>query len=232
MKLAIMQPYLFPYIGYYQLMNLVDNFIIYDDVTYINKSWINRNRILLNKEEFYFTIPLRNKSQNILIKDLKLAMDVKWKKNFMQTLTHAYSKAPYFGNIYSLINTILDTENLYFRDLYYNSFSIINKYLDINSRLLESSKIFLDKKFKGEQKIIALCLNQGASSYYNLSGGKNLYDNNNFNLNNIELKFIKPRIQEQKTNKYLFSRGLSIIDDLMFCEKSELKRQLMEFNIT
>ena len=197
-----MQPYLFPYIGYYQLMNIVDSFIIYDDATYINGGWINRNRILLNGKEFYFTIPLKNRSQNILIKDLKLAMDIKWKKRFMQTLTHAYSKAPYFEESYSLIDTILDTEKLYFKDLYFNSFSLINQYLDISSRLLESSKIILDEKFKGEQKIIALCLNQGAFSYYNLSGGKNLYAVNNFNLNNIQLRFIKTNIKEQKEIKY------------------------------
>nr|WP_310590339.1 WbqC family protein [Dyadobacter sp. NIV53] len=82
MTIAIMQPYIFPYIGYFQLINAVDKFIIYDDVNFINKGWINRNNILVSGQAHLFTIPLKDASQNKLIHEVELIGGDQWKKSF------------------------------------------------------------------------------------------------------------------------------------------------------
>lgn len=88
MKIAIMQPYIFPYIGYFQLINAVDKFIIYDDVNYIKQGWINRNKILLNNEDYLFTFPLKNASSYKKINEIELSENLysKWKIKFFKTL--------------------------------------------------------------------------------------------------------------------------------------------------
>ena len=95
MRLAIMQPYFMPYIGYLQLMNAVDKFVLYDDVNYINKGWINRNRILVNGQAYLFTIPLKEASQNRLINEIYLSNDPKWKGKLLKTIEQGYKKAPF-----------------------------------------------------------------------------------------------------------------------------------------
>ena len=59
MKLAIMQPYIFPYLGYFQLLNSVDHFVFYDDVNFIKGGWVNRNQLLINNQNKFFTVPLK-----------------------------------------------------------------------------------------------------------------------------------------------------------------------------
>jgi hypothetical protein len=108
MKIAIMQPYLFPYIGYWQLINMVDEFILLDDVSFITRGYINRNSILLNGKDYLFSIPSNKPSQNKLIKDTQLKFFDKDKINFLKTINMAYKKAPYFHNAYPVI------EKMYF----------------------------------------------------------------------------------------------------------------------
>ncbi|MEO8664089.1 MAG: WbqC family protein, partial [Ignavibacteria bacterium] len=95
MKLAIMQPYVFPYIGYFQLINAVDKFVLFDDVSFIKKGWINRNRILVNKQEYTFTIPLKKASQNKLIKDIEISEENNWRDKFLKTIEKSYCNASF-----------------------------------------------------------------------------------------------------------------------------------------
>lgn len=107
MKLAIMQPYFLPYIGYFQLINAVDTFVLLDDVNYINKGWINRNQLLLNGKAHLFTLPLQKASQNKLINQLELSNETKWKDKLLKTIETAYKKAPQFHLVFPLISQIL-----------------------------------------------------------------------------------------------------------------------------
>src|SRR5689334_20042887 len=117
MKLAIMQPYFFPYIGYFQLINAVDKFVVYDDVSFINKGWVNRNNILVNGRVSLFTVPLKRASQNKLIKDIELVNEARWKNNFLKTIEHAYKKAPYYKTVFSLISDVIFSERKYITEL-------------------------------------------------------------------------------------------------------------------
>ena len=109
MKIAIMQPYLFPYIGYFQLINAVDKFIIYDDVTYIKQGWINRNNILLNGKPFLFTVPLKDASSYKLIRDIEIGNNFNWKTKLIRTVEQAYKKAPYFKIVIQIFEEVSST---------------------------------------------------------------------------------------------------------------------------
>ena len=140
-KVAIMQPYFFPYIGYWQLMNAVDMFVILDDVNFIKRGFINRNNILLNNQPYMFSIPLERPSQNKLIMDTKLNFSDKEKDSFLKTINLAYKKAPYFETVFSLIQNIVKLQELDLTKYIHNSFNEVNKYLGIDTRILVSSNI-------------------------------------------------------------------------------------------
>ena len=106
-SVAVMQPYVFPFIGYFQLINSVDHFVFYDDVNFMKKGWINRNRIVINKNDFQFTISLEKISQFRKIKEIKVLSDNKLLKRIEQ----AYKKAPYFDEVYPLLKNILEIQS-------------------------------------------------------------------------------------------------------------------------
>ena len=110
MIVGIMQPYFFPYIGYFQLIAAVNKFVIYDDVNFIQGGWINRNNILINKKSSLFTVPLVKVSSNTLINDTKINLKFYnvWKVKFLRSLEHSYKKAPYFTEVYNLIENVLE----------------------------------------------------------------------------------------------------------------------------
>ena len=227
MKLAIMQPYFFPYIGYFQLMNAVDKFVIYDDVNFINRGWVNRNRILVNGKEHIFSVPLKNASQNVLIKDLELIESEKWKNKFIKTLEHAYGKAPSYEDVFPLVEKIINTNTKLMRDWHLISFKLLNKYLGIKTAIVESSSIYKNQKLKGQHRILDICLQENTSQYINAIGGEKLYDRKLFKENGINLFFIdvnKSITYNQKSN--VFAPNLSIIDVLMNL-KVEDKRSLL-----
>ena len=158
MKFAIMQPYFFPYLGYWQMFSAVDKFVIYDDVNFIMRGYINRNSILVNGEAHLFSIPLEKPSQNKLIKDTKLKFDTKSRENFLKTITMAYKKASYFSTFYPILCDIIykDTNDL--TTFIKHSFEKIKEYLGLNTQILMSSEIEKDEKIRGQDKIVALSL--------------------------------------------------------------------------
>ena len=225
MKVAIMQPYIFPYIGYFQLINLVDKFIIYDDVNYIKKGWINRNKILNNGSELYFSIPIKKSSQNKLINQLLLGDDYDyWKKKFLNSLNFSYKKAPNFESSYNLISRILNYETL---DLTkFLKFSILETcdFLEIPTNIHTSSEAKYDNSnLKSSDRILDISKKEKSSEYFNLIGGINLYEKKEFQKYNIELKFIRTLNFKYNQISNDFHENLSIIDIIMNCSKDEIK---------
>jgi hypothetical protein len=185
MKIAIMQPYFFPYIGYFQLIRAVNKFVILDDVNYITRGWINRNRILLHGKDHLFTIPLKKASQNKKINELEICGG---KDNFLLTIKHAYSKAPYYDEVFPLIKNIFDRmhDNGNLAGIAENSVRAVAGYLQLNCRFATSSEDFLLlNNLKGEKRIIAICREMGAKVYVNPAGIKGFYDKENFRSNGI-----------------------------------------------
>ena len=226
-----MQPYLFPYIGYFQLMNAVDKFVIYDDVSFINKGWINRNKILVNGEANLFTIPLKKSSQNKLIKDIEISDTGDWRMKFLKTIEVSYSKASYFRDVYPLITDIIQNTDKNISKFIFNSFKIINIYLKIETKIVESSSVYLNSELKQQERIIDICKRENAADYVNPINGTRLYSKELFLSNGIKLNFIKQKEILYKQFANSFINSLSIIDVLMFNPKSKVKECLKDYEL-
>lgn len=219
MKVAIMQPYFLPYIGYFQMIKAVDLFVFYDDVNYIKKGWINRNRILVNDEAFLFTVPLSRISQNVLIHDTKINSEkyTNWKDDFIKTLEFNYKKAPFYNDVMILMKKILNEDYFSISDLAIQSVVEISNYLKLDTKFKISSKeSYLNKQLKGEMRIIDVCKIENATNYINAIGGQELYNKENFQIEGIKLNFIKSLPFQYKQFNNDFIPWLSIIDILMF----------------
>jgi len=232
MILGIMQPYFLPYIGYWQLLNAVDQFVVYDNIQYGKRGWINRNNLLVNKDKFLFTIPLKKFHQGNKIKEIKLVKDSKWRIKLLKTIQTSYNKAPYFNHTYPLLKRIIqcNDDNLF---LYiYKSLILISEYLKIDSsKFIISSSIDINKSIKAEERVISICKNLNATNYYNPIGGIELYDKKNFKVNNIELKFLQPiQIQYDQSIKG-FIPQLSIVDVMMFNSVPNINDMLNKYRL-
>lgn len=215
MKLAVMQPYFFPYIGYFQLIQAVDTFIVYDNIQYTKEGWINRNRYLQNGKDVLFTIPLKNAPNCSSIIDREISNNFK-KHKMLNQLKAAYQPAPFFEQTYPLIEEIINTkEDNLFRYLYF-SLKRMCDYLSIKSRIIISSSIQIDHNLRNKNKVIALCKQTQATTYINPVGGQSLYSPAEFNSEGITLKFLKTKLFEYKQYNNTFVSSLSIIDVLMF----------------
>ena len=229
MKIGIMQPYFFPYIGYWQLINLVDKYVIFDDVNYIKRGWINRNRILMNGDAVLFNVPLLGVSQNKLINQIEVNNDKKLLMKNLKTIELAYRKAPYFEDVYPLVERILENEASNIAD--YNAYSIkyISEYLDIKTELVTSSKLSKDNSLKSQNKILEICELLGATEYYNAIGGQELYSKDAFANKKIQLRFLKTNDIRYQQFKNDFVSNLSIIDVMMFNSVSTIKEFLLNY---
>lgn len=233
MKVGIMQPYLFPYIGYFQLINCSDLFVIYDDVQYINRGWINRNRLLNKDQPFLFTMSLKKDSSTLNINERKFSEEFdNESKKLLKSLEYFYSKAPYFKDTMNLITDIFQFNTLNISEFISNHISKICKHLDIKTPLLLSSEINRDPSLKGEDAIIDIVSVLKGDHYINPIGGTNLYSKNQFDINGIQLSFLKTNgIRYPQFNNDEFVSNLSIIDVLMFNSKSEISELLLKYEL-
>jgi len=210
-----MQPYFLPYIGYFQLIAEADVFVVYDNIKYTKKGWINRNRMLLNGTDVTFSLPLKNDSDSLNVVERELATDFNRDK-LLNQLKGAYARAPYFEQTFPLIERIVRYEerNL-FRYIHHAIVSICAQ-LELTTVIRVSSDIAIDHELKGQNKVIALCEALGADCYINPIGGVELYSKKEFKTRGIELKFIKSRPFEYGQFNHEFVPWLSIVDVMMF----------------
>lgn len=235
MKLAIMQPYLFPYIGYFQLINSVDKFVIYDDVNFIKQGWINRNNILVQGKPYLFTLPLINQSSFSKINEVFInnTLYESWRKKILRTLEQSYKKAPFYKEIYCLVDNVLDVgaQNIDISAISRKSFVDTSKYLDINTEFIYSSSVYENENLSGKKRVIDICKKENAMHYINPIGGQELYDFDFFKEHGLELSFIKTLPIEYNQFKNEFTPWLSIIDVLMFNSIEETKLLLDKYEL-
>ena len=232
MKLAIMQPYIFPYLGYFQLVNAVDKFVVYDNIQFSKKGWVNRNRILVNGKEEYLTFPLKKNSDFLDIDKRNLSDTFPVEKTKMlRRIAEAYRKAPHFDLAFPLLQSIINNDEANLFRFIYQSLRAVCTYLEIKTEFIVSSTIPLDHGLKSQAKVIAICNALNADQYINPIGGVELYSGELFKQNNIELKFIqsKPIVYPQFGNEFV--PLLSIIDVMMFNTKAEISKYLTLFNL-
>lgn len=227
MKVGIMQPYIFPYIGYFQLIDAVDTFIIYDDVNFIKRGWINRNSILLNGKAHKINIPLQKISQNKKINEHFIVEDDSWKTKLLTTLQIAYKKAPCFAEVYPIIEDIIHQEEKNIATFITYSLQRICAYLNIETVIKKSSISHPETlSLKGSERIVKICTEENASLYINAIGGMELYNVADFETKNIELKFIKTESITYTQFGDEFLPYLSIIDVMMFNDVSQIQEFL------
>lgn len=226
-----MQPYLFPYIGYFQLMNAVDKFVIYDDVNYINRGWINRNRILSNGKAHMITIPLIGASQNKLINGITIIQDPLFFSKLLRSVSESYKKAPYYSEIFPLIEEILLCKESNLSEFIHFSLIKIKEYLGIPALIVKSSSIYNNEELKAQNRILDICKKENALHYINPIGGKDIYNQELFENNSIELSFIKTNEIVYSQFKNDFVPGLSILDILMFNSVEQTKRLLLKYQL-
>lgn len=217
MRIAVMQPYLFPYIGYFQLIAAVDKFVLFDDVNYINKGWINRNRILVNGAAHLFTIPLIAASQNKLINDIEVDPADKWRSKLLRTIEMSYSRAPYFKDVFPLVQAIINNRAVNLSRYVYFSIENIARYLGVTTEVVASSRKYANQELKAQERIIDICLRENAEEYLNPIGGLELYSKEKFVEKGLKLFFIKTQEITYTQLGKDFVPWLSIIDVLMFC---------------
>lgn len=227
---GIMQPYFLPYIGYWQLINAVDVFVVYDNIQYTKKGWFNRNRFLQNGQDALFSIPLKNDSDYLDVNQRFISFEYN-KKKLIAQFQNAYNKAPYVKEVMPLIEKIImfNDDNLF--NYTFNSIKEICNYFDINTKIIISSSIDIDHSLKGSEKVKAICKALNADIYINTVGGVSLYDKEDFSQNELELKFIKPNDIQYKQFNDDFVPWLSIIDILMFNCKEEIHKMIMEYEL-
>lgn len=234
MTAAVMQPYLFPYLGYYQLVNAVDTFVFFDDVNFINKGWINRNNILQQDKPLRFTVPLLKASQNKLINEIELADYHKWRKEFLKTIEMSYKKAPHYSIIFNWLGEFFEKNFTHISQMAAESVSSIASLLQFSTdfKLSSSLKYTENVNQSGQSKVLNICSLLNAETYINPKNGTELYDNELFIKRGIMLHFIQmDNIVYRQLKNDPFVPNLSIIDVLMFNGLEETKSLLKQCSL-
>ncbi|KPZ52377.1 WbqC-like protein family protein [Pseudoalteromonas sp. P1-13-1a] len=228
MSFAVMQPYLFPYLGYYQLVNAVDMFVFYDDVTFIKGGYINRNNILSNGKAQRFTIPVPGMSSNKLINELSFDKNI---KKILKTIEQSYKKAPYFEHVFPLIESVLNDENRRVEHICAKSISVVFEYLGINKNFYFSSELNYNRDLSAADKLIAMADVLNSNDYINSPGGKSLYSNKYFSALGVNLTFIEMQKVSYQQGEYNYVGNLSMIDVLMWNNKEQILELLTKYRL-
>jgi hypothetical protein len=231
MNLAIMQPYFFPYIGYWQLIHAVDRFVIYDDVNYIKGGWINRNRILINNTPSFITAPLYQSSSYKRICDISFNPSINWRNKLLITIENTYRKAPFFSDIFPVISRIIcyETDNL--ATFLSNQLHSLSLFIGIQTEFVLTSRIYDNQSFSAQKRVFDICKREQTDVYVNAKGGYSLYQPQEFSNIGIQLKFIEMNTLFYNQKSEDFVPQLSIIDALMNVGVIGIKKHLDAFEL-
>ena len=231
-RLAIMQPYLFPYLGYFHLVQASDLFVFYDDVNFIKGGWINRNRILSQGKDLLFSVPLCGASQNKLISEVEVLPDFKWRTKFFRQLQQSYGRAPHFEAAMHLVHEVFNEDYGCIRDLAANSITAVMDYLGFDFEHCFSSDISPNTREIGRaERLVAITKALGCEAYVNLPSGQALYSKEYFASQGVRLSFVESELSPYKQGGRPFVPGLSIIDVLMFNSKPEVGALLQDYRL-
>ncbi len=225
--IGIMQPYFFPYVGYFQLLKQCDVFVLYDDVNFIKRGWVNRNRILVNQEPNLLTVPCKKASQNKFINQIKVNLDKKSLNKILNTIRMAYQKAPFFDHVYPLARDVLTAGDETIGDLSSRSIRAVVHYLDLPVEIKKSSAHYSNWDMCKADRLIDICHQEGIANYVNALGGKEIYTKRYFKNKGINLYFLVPEAVPYKQFQNDFVPWLSILDVLMFNDVSTVKDHIL-----
>lgn len=231
MSVGIMQPYFLPYVGYFQLMQHVDQWVIFDQIQFIDKGWINRNRILhpdAQKQWQFLTLPLYNRKQFSSIDQLELMPDPQWKKQLSRKIDFFKKRAPFFNNAKNLLEECLSHDESSLSGFVSNSIKVCCSHLKISTPIYVQSEcnFELGEISHAGQWALEIAKAMGANSYVNPLSGHELFRQEEFDRDNIELSFIKSKITPYRQGYREFVPGLSILDLVMWNDDDSLQQMI------
>jgi len=232
LSVGIMQPYFLPYIGYWQLLAAVDRFVIYDNIKYTKKGWINRNRFLRNGEDAYFTLPLKKGADHLAIVEREIAAEfvaLEW----LRPLAEAYRKAPCFDQVFPVLQEIVQSSSRNLFDFLHHSLVVTARYLGIDTPIVVSSTLPIDHQLRAEARVMAICEAAGATRYINPIGAKaaGLYSLDAFTSRALELRYLQTRPVTYAQFDRSFVPWLSIVDVMMFNQPAAIRQMLDEYDL-
>lgn len=226
-----MQPYFFPYIGYWQLIHAVDRFVIYDDVNYITRGWINRNRILNFGNSIYITAPLQHASPNKLICDTSLQHTSFWRTKLVRMVENTYRKAPFFNECFPIIKSLINHDAINLSDYLAQQLKMLSEHMGVKTEFVLTSRSYKNEDLSGQERVIDICRREGATAIVNPQGGQALYDRTAFEQSGLDLKFLIPSNIAYKQFGSVQVPWLSIIDVMMFNSPSQLHALLNQYKL-
>lgn len=225
MRLALMQPYFLPYVGYFQLIGAVDEFIVYDNIKYTKKGWINRNRMLRNGADVMFSLPLKSASDTLDVVERELS-DTFEREKLLAQFEGAYRKAPHFAQTFTLLQRIVNfPETNLFRYIHHSLVEVCS-HLGLTTKMTVSSTIPVDRNLKNQDMVLAYCQARSATMYVNAIGGTALYTKAAFQERGLDLRFIKSKPLEYPQLGAPFVPWLSILDVMMFNPVETIRQYL------
>ena len=251
MRFAAMQPYFFPYLGYFQLIAAADRFLLYDNLNYMRQGWVHRNRIRLKGGgEFYCAAPLLGASSNVMIRDVRVDPAGRWPGRFLDLLEHNYKKAPFYDEVFPAIEQAVRRPATHLTEVNRNGIRAVAEFLGIATPIFHDTAPFQDFEdaARAERspwldelardmgtadvktlRVLYLCRQTGADAYLNPPGGRELYARDVFAQNGVALQFLQPTLAPYPQQGDGFLPGLSILDVLMNCGREGTRRQLPNF---
>lgn len=232
MKLAIMQPYFLPYIGYFQLIASVDRFVVYDDVSYIKNGWINRNNIKVQGQASLMTVPLQNGRSGVPIREVLIAGKREyWTRKMLRKIAESYAKAPYYSQIYPMFEGWMNQPVEGISELNVVIICSICDYLGVNVEIVPTSTNYGNSELSSVDRVLDICKKESADHYINAIGGKELYSQDTFKEQGITLSFLKPSLPSYAQGKGEFVSGLSILDVLMWNPIETILEQVHQYTL-
>jgi len=228
--LSVMQPYFFPYLGYFALIRHTDFFIAFDPVQYISKGWMNRNRVLKPGEGWqYLTVPIQKHSQNTLIKDVLVQAGNSWKDTILRQLEHYKKRAPHYTAVRLLLEQCFEKHDLHLSRLNLHYICLICQYLGIpfQHAMFSDLNLILDPPPAApDEWALRTSQAMGATTYVNQPGGRAFFDPAKYANAGIQLQFIDFTLKPYSQRRNTFESGLSIIDVLMYNTPEQVKDML------
>jgi len=228
-----MQPYLFPYIGYFQLMAAVDRWVVYDDVTYIKRGWINRNNLKVNGQRCLFTVPVAGASQFQRICDVKLDAEGydRWRVRFRRTLQQSYGHAPHFAEAFGLVDDVLSPGAQTIAELNLRGLLAVRAYVGLGAEIVPTSRRYGNQDLRGQNRILDICRREGADTYINAIGGTELYDGRTLSAQGVTLRFLEPDAVAYPQGGGGFVPHLSVIDAMMHNDRAKVRSLIQSYRL-
>lgn len=230
--IAMMQPYLFPYFGYFQLIAAADAFVLGDDLQYIKSGWVNRNNILVGGEPRLLTFPLKRDSFELAINQRQTSDNFPDEvQRLLNVIRSSYSKAPCFAQVMPLLEAMIRNPERNLARYIEHTLKELCAYLGIHTPIFRASDLQLTEPLDKQDRVIRTAKQFGAQRCINPMGGSALYDHQYFAEHGLELKFFSMDAITYRQFKGPFVANLSIIDVLMFNSVAELQALLPRYSL-